>query len=117
RLGYNGLVALLHRAVEARRPDGVKLLVELGADVNGMVANSGLDRGALHNAAGGGDLDIVKLLVALGADPALRDYAFHSTPIGWARYGQHEHVVQYLARFAPIFAAVRCDAGTRVAEL
>jgi len=117
RLGYEGRVALLHRAVEARRPEGVKLLVELGADVNGMIANSGLDRGALHNAAGGGDLDIVKLLIALGADPAVRDHAFHSTPIGWARYGQHENVVAYLARFATIFDAVRCDAVARVAEL
>ena len=42
---------------------------------------------------------------------------FRSTPIGWARYGQHEHVVAYLARFATIFDAVRCDAVARVAEL
>ena len=82
-----------------------------------MIANSGLDRGALHNAAGGGDLDMVKLLIGLGADPSRRDHAFHSTPIGWARYGQHEDVVWYLARFATIFDAVRCDAVARVAEL
>ena len=117
RLGYEGRVALLHRAVEATAPDGVKLLVELGADVNGMIAGSGLDRGVLHNAAGNGNLDMVKLLIALGADPALRDHAFHSAPIGWARYGQHETVVEYLARFATIFDAVRCDAAVRVAEL
>ncbi len=117
RLGYEGRVALLHRAVEARQLDGVKLLVELGADVNGMIANTGLDRGALHNAAGNGDLDMVKLLIALGADPALRDYPFDSTPIGWARYGQHENVVEYLSRYATIFDAVRCDAVARVAEL
>jgi ankyrin repeat protein len=117
RLGYEGRVALLHRAVEGRQREGLELLVELGADVNGMIANTGLDRGALHNAAAGGDLDIVKLLIALGADPALRDYPFHSTPIGWARYGRHEHIVAYLARFATIFDAVRCDAVARVAEL
>lgn len=117
RLGYERRVALLHRAVNARRPDGVKLLVELGADVNGMIANSGLDRGPLHNAAAGGDLDMVKQLIALGADPAQRDQAFHSTPIGWARYGQHEDVVSYLAQYASIFDAVRCDAVARVAEL
>ena len=29
----------------------------LGADVNGMIAHSSLDRDALHNAAGGGDLE------------------------------------------------------------
>jgi ankyrin repeat protein len=82
-----------------------------------MIANTGLDRGALHNAAGGGDLDMVQLLIALGADPALRDYPFHSTPIGWARYGQHENVVAYLAQFATIFDAIRCGAVARVAEL
>lgn len=117
RLGYGGRLDLLHRAVEAKQLDGVKLLVEFGADVNGMIANTGLDRGPLHDAAGGGDLDMVKLLIALGADPALRDYPFQSTPIGWARYGQHEHVVEYLSRFATIFDAVRCDAVARVAEL
>jgi ankyrin repeat protein len=117
RLGYERRLVLLHRAVEARRPEGVKLLVDLGADVNGMIANGSLDRGALHNAAGGGDLDMVKLLIGLGADPALRDAPFHSTPIGWARYGQHEDVVSYLARFATVFDAVRCDAVARVAEL
>jgi ankyrin repeat protein len=117
RLGYEGRVAVLHRAVEERQRDGVKLLVELGADVNGMIANTALDRGALHIAAGSGDLDMAQLLMALGADPALRDYAFHSTPIGWARYGQHENVVAYLARFATIFDAVRCDAVARVARL
>jgi ankyrin repeat protein len=117
RLGHERRLALLHRAVEARQPDGVKLLVELGVDVNGTIANSGLDRGALHNAAGGGDLDMVKLLIALGADPSHRDHAFHSTPIGWARYGQHEDVVAHLAQYASIFDAVRCDAVARVAEL
>lgn len=117
RLEYKGRVALLHRAVEARQLDGVKLLVELGADVNGMIANTGLDRASLHAAAGSGDLETVKLLIALGADPALRDHAFHSTPIGWARYGQHEQVVEYLAQFATIFDALRCDAVARVAEL
>jgi ankyrin repeat protein len=117
RLGYERRIALLHRAVEARQPQGVKLLVELGVDVNGMIANSGLARGALHNAAGGGDLDMVKLLIALGADPARRDCAFHSTPIGWARYGQHEDVVSHLAQYASIFDAVRCDAVARVADL
>jgi ankyrin repeat protein len=116
-MGYEGRVALLHRAVEARQLDGVKLLVDLGADVNGMIANTAVDRGALHNAAGGGDLDMVKWLIALGADPALRDYAFNSTAIGWARYGHHENVVAYLAQFATIFDAVRCDAVARVAEL
>jgi ankyrin repeat protein len=117
RLGYERRIALLHRAVAAKQREGVQLLVELGADVNGIIVNSSLDRSALHKAAAGGDLDIVKLLIALGADPALRDQPFRSTPIGWARYGQHESVVDYLAQFATIFDAVRCDAVARVAEL
>jgi len=56
-------------------------------------------------------------LISLGADPTLRDRVFHSAPIGWARYSQHDDVVEYLARFATIFDAVRCDAVSRVTEL
>jgi len=33
------------------------------------------------------------------------------------RYGQHEDVISYLAQYASIFDAVRCDAVARVAEL
>ena len=107
----------MHRAVEARQPDGVRLIVDLGVDINVMVPGTGYDRSPLHNAAVYGDLDMVTLLLELGADPQLRDYPFGGTAIGWARYGQHENVVAYLAARGNDFDAFRCDGVERVAEL
>jgi ankyrin repeat protein len=117
RLGHKGRVDMLHRAVDAKQRDGVRLIVELGVDVNGMVPGTGLDRSALHNAAGWGGLEMVKLLVELGADPGLRDQPYQSTPIGWAFHNRQREVVEYLLAFATIFDAVRCDGVERVAAL
>jgi ankyrin repeat protein len=117
RLGHTGRVDLLHRAVDARQREGVRLIVELGVDVNGVVPGTGLDRGVLHNAAGWGGLDMVKLLLELGADPTLRDPTYRSTPIGWAFHNQQHDVVDYLLTFATIIDAVRCDGVERVAAL
>ena len=98
-------------------PNRVKLLVEHGVDVNGMIPNTGLDRAPLHSAAGGGDLEMVKLLIDLGADPQLRDDPFHAAPIGWAKYGQHQDVVDYLFRYASIFDAVHLGGVEREMSL
>jgi ankyrin repeat protein len=117
KLGHDGCIDLLHRAVNARKPDAVRLIAGLGVDVNGMVSGGGLDRSALHNAAGWSGLEMVKLLIDLGADPRLRDLAYHSTPIGWAAYGDKQDVVSYLLQFADIFDAVRVGGVERVAEL
>ncbi len=117
RLGYEGRVDLLHRAVAAKQEAGIRLIVELGVDINGMVPGTGLDRSVLHNVAGWEGLAMVKLLLELGADPHLRDPTYHSTPIGWAFHNQQHDVVDYLLQFATIFDAVRCDGVERVAEL
>ena len=88
RLGHQGRVDLLHRAVAAQQADGVRLIVALGVDVNGMVPGTGHDRSALHNASGFGGLgglSMIALLLELGADPHLRDPTYHATPIGWAQ--------------------------------
>jgi len=117
RLGHEGRLDMLHRAVDAKQREGVRLIVELGVDVNGVVPGTGLDRGVLHNAAGGCGLEMVKLLLELGADPTLRDPIYHSTPIGWAFHNQQHDVVDYLLTFATIIDAVRCDGVERVAAL
>ena len=120
RLGHQGRVDLLHRAVAARQPDGVRLIVALGVDVNGMVPGTGHDRSALHNASGFGGLgglSMIALLLELGADPHLRDPTYHATPIGWAMHNRQEDVVEYLLRFASIFDAVVCGGLERVAVL
>lgn len=117
KLGHYGRTELLQRAVVARRPDAVRLIVDLGVDINSMVAGSGLDRSALHGAAGWAGLEMVKLLLELGADPHLRDPTYHAAPIGWASYSDQQDVVAYLLQFANIFDAVRVGGVERVAAL
>jgi ankyrin repeat protein len=117
RLGFERGIDMLHRAVDARQADGVRLIAELGVDINGMVPGTGLDRPALHNAAGGGSLEMVRLLVELGADPNVRDLSFHATAMGWALYNGQQDVIDYLLPFATIFDAVRAGAIERVDAL
>jgi ankyrin repeat protein len=118
RLGHHGRMDMLHRAVEAKQFNGIRLIVGLGVDVNGMVPGTGMDRAVLHNAAGWGEFDVVKLLIELGADPNLRDLTYHATPIGWARYnGNQPEVVDYLLQYGTIFDAVQCGAVERVDAL
>jgi ankyrin repeat protein len=108
----------LHRAVEAGNQEGVRLIVELGVEIDGMVPGTGCDRTVLHNAAGWNRLEMVKLLIELGADPRLRDLTHHGTALGWALYnGNKRAVVDYLLQFATIFEAVQSGAVERVATL
>jgi len=82
---------LVARAVELGRPDAVRLLVDLGFDLNARRRTT-----ALHEAALRGDLPMVVLLLDLGADPTIVDEAYNSTPRGWAQHGNQTDVVEYL---------------------
>lgn len=82
---------LVARAVELDRPDAVRLLVDLGFDINARRRTT-----ALHEAALRGDLPMVILLLDLGADPTIVDEEFDSTPRGWAQHGNQTDVVEYL---------------------
>ncbi len=82
---------LVARAVELGRSDAVRLLVDLGFDINIRRRTT-----ALHEAAARGDLDLTKLLVQLGADPGIVDAEWDSPPAGWARHGGHTDVADYL---------------------
>ena len=84
--------AAVLQAAELRRPDAVRLLAELGFDVNAVQRIS-----ALHEAAGAGDLAMAQLLLSLGADPNLKDCEFDSAPVGWAEHGRHQQVIDLLA--------------------
>jgi ankyrin repeat protein len=99
-LGWRGRVELVHRAVEANRLEGVRLLAGLGFELGGVTDHDGvgtsLNATPLHNAAWGGHLDMVRLLVELGADPNVRDPTYDATPLGWAQHNHQEHVAAYL---------------------
>ena len=87
---------LLHRAAEQGRADGVRLLAEIGYDVNLHHRTT-----PLHEAALRGDMGLVRLLVDLGADPTTRDGEHDSTPRGWAEFAGHVEVARYLASLEP----------------
>jgi ankyrin repeat protein len=93
RLGIEGRVNLLHHAVEANHPDGIRLMAELGFEVSGRTRNT-----PLHSAAWNGNLVLVELLLELGADPNVRDAAYDGTPLDWAAYNGQAEVVEYLRR-------------------
>lgn len=117
RFGHRGQVELLHRAADAKQRDGLRLIVELGVDINAIVPGTGLDRSVLHNAAGWGGLEMVTFLLELGADPSLRDPTYHAAPIGWALHNHQDDVVEYLLPSATIFDAVQSGGVQRAAIL
>lgn len=83
------------RAAELQRASSVRLLVELGWDVNAQ------ERGtALHEAAWRGDDGLVDLLLGLGADATIRDVAFDGTPAAWAHHGGHPDLAARLDRLS-----------------
>jgi ankyrin repeat protein len=81
----------------------VRLLVELGASVNGKPGGES----PLWCAARGGQLATVKLLVELGADVQARHPDYNSKPLGSANYKDQREVVEYLMQFASIWDAAK----------
>jgi hypothetical protein len=92
--------ALIMRAAVAKRLDAVRLLAELGFDVNALGRQDApVDQPwetPLHHAASVGDVGLAGLLISLGADPDLRDRRYDSTPLGWARYFEQPATVELL---------------------
>lgn len=82
------------------RTDSVRLLAELGFDVNARGrGDSPVEQPwqtALHEAASRGGLELAELLLSLGADPDVRDARFDSKPLGWARYFEQPDLVGLL---------------------
>jgi ankyrin repeat protein len=104
---------LLISAAEEGRANSLRLLVELGFDVNGKAGRAS----PLHCAALAGQLGTVKLLVELGANVDARDPDYDSTPLSAAKYKGQREVVDYLLQFAPICEAVKFGGLDRVRTL
>ena len=83
-------------AADQDRPDAVKLMVELGFDVN-AADPSPHQQTALHGAAYNGNLELVRYLVEHGADLDAEDCSYHSTAAGWAEHNAQQAVVDYFS--------------------
>lgn len=103
---------LLYLAAERGRVDSLRLLVELGLDVDGDADRSS----PLNDAALAGQLETVKLLVELGANVEARNH-YNGTPLSAANHKDQRHVVEYLLQFASIRDAVRFGGLDRVHTL
>ena len=83
------------QATELRRAEAIRLLAELGFDVNVWARIT-----PLHQAAYDGDVAIVQTLLEVGADPELRDPGFNATPLGWAEHARRAEVIELLGGHA-----------------
>jgi Ankyrin repeat len=80
------------RAAETGSPESVRLVAELGFDINGLVEG----QTPLHHAAAGGHLALIHELVWLGADPGIEDLHYHATALGWAEHFKQDKAAAYL---------------------
>jgi ankyrin repeat protein len=91
---------LVVSAAAAGRLDAVRLLADLGFDVNALGRGDAPVEGkwetALHQAASEGDLALATLLLERGADPNIHDARFDATPLGWAHHFDQPALVALL---------------------
>lgn len=83
---------LIHDAASANRLEAVRVMADLGADLDRQTHNA-----PMHEAAWHGHVEMVRLLIEKGATIGARDQSHTATPLQWARHAGNQHVVDYLA--------------------
>jgi len=89
--------AALFEAARRDRADVVALLLDLGVPIEIEGRNG---ERALHAAAGHNALNAARLLVERGAEIDPRERSYNSTPIGFASYGDHVQMIDFLSRYS-----------------
>jgi peptide-methionine (S)-S-oxide reductase len=94
------------------KPEALRCMISLGADVNARSEDLYSHGTPLHHAVWSGSLEAVEVLAEAGADPAARDTIWDGTPLGWAEYAIREgraarpgkaypEIADYLRRRSP----------------
>ena len=87
--------ACMHGSIDAAR-----LLLQKGAQVDTIPPGFDYSGTGLHYAAVNGHRLMVEFLVAQGADVNVKDTKVGGTPAGWAEYGGHVNLKDYLDQIA-----------------
>ncbi|MCM3902061.1 MAG: ankyrin repeat domain-containing protein [Pyrinomonadaceae bacterium] len=85
------IYACMHNRLEA-----AKLLLQKGADINAIQPGFDYAGTGLHYAALRGHRTMVEFLLEHGANPNIKDPKVNNSPAGWAAYGGHEELEDYL---------------------
>lgn len=89
------IYACMHNQIEAAR-----LLLQQGAEVNAIPPGFDFSGTGLHYAALNGHRAMVEVLLEQGADLNIKDTKVNNTPAGWADYGGHAELKNYLEQKA-----------------
>lgn len=85
--------AALFAAAQLDRADAVAMLLDAGVPIE-VEDDSG--QRALHVAAGHNAIHVARLLIERGAEIDPRERQWHSTPLGFASYGDHREMIELL---------------------
>jgi ankyrin repeat protein len=77
-----------------------KLLLQKGADIDAIPPGFDYAGTGLHYAALRGHRTMVEFLLEHGANPSIRDPKVNNSPAGWADYGGHKELSDYLEQIA-----------------
>jgi peptide-methionine (S)-S-oxide reductase len=92
--------------------EALKLMIDLGVDINDPSPDLYAHATPLHHAVCSGSLEAVKVLVEAGAGLHTKDKAEHATPLGWAEYYQGNVATEErVKRYAAIAAYLRGREG------
>jgi peptide-methionine (S)-S-oxide reductase len=105
-----------HIALEAAAFHGktraIRMLIDLGVDINAYNIAVQYDATPLHNAVSSGSLEAVRMLAQAGAKIDAKDTAWQATPLTWAEHylreakggrpaKQYAEIVAYLREMGP----------------
>ncbi|MDX6289952.1 MAG: uncharacterized protein QOH42_1751 [Blastocatellia bacterium] len=85
--------ACMHNQIDAAR-----LLLQKGARIDAIPPGFDYSGTGLHYAAINGHQPTVEFLIEEGATVNIKDTKVHSTPAGWAEYGGHPEIKNYIER-------------------